>query len=380
MQFARVSAALLSLAVIGCGDDGGNNNPQPDASVTPQPDATERVCVPVMAGTIEFDTYDPGNSYIQWIGPITGGMLPGGTDQVYALSFYDGIEPTLTGTFDLSSGNQSNYSTCAICLLGFADQTVYFQSAGTITLTQDPYDTRFLKATITGLEMQEVTIDEETYVSTPVAGGSCGTFADHTVDRNTAPSAWTCAAETYDDATNCNCMCGALDPDCYIDPLLPVAGCTTGGDVCFNDACVAPPANDTCQTAIALTIGTPVNGTTAGAGRTYDAGLDEPTCTNFAQRGGDVVYSVDLTAGTAYTVTLSGLGAMHDGSISLVGPGAATLCDADPIATCVAGSDAGDDGENDTFTYTPTTTGTYFVIVDGYGLTEGGPFTLAVTQ
>jgi hypothetical protein len=143
---------------------------------------------------------------------------------------------------------------------------------------------------------------------------------------------------------------------------------------------VTPPANDTCAAAIPLVIGTPVMGSTAGAARNYNMGLEGATCTGFAQPGPDVVYSLALTANQTVTVTLSNTAPTYDGSIALLGPGAATICDAAPITTCVKGADATFDGQNETFTYTATTAGTYFVIVDAFGANEGGTFTLNVTS
>jgi hypothetical protein len=173
-------------------------------------------------------------------------------------------------------------------------------------------------------------------------------------------------------------VCGMPDPDCWINTT-PTVGCTTG-QACFRDACVTPPTNDTCATAAAITIGTPVTGDTSGAKRNYDAGLDAVACTGVGQPGPDVVYSVDLAAAQQITVTLSGLAATYDGGVSLVGPGAAALCDANPIATCVAGADDKFAGQTETFMYTATGAGTYFIIVDGYGIEDGGTYTLGVTS
>ncbi len=306
---------------------------------------------------------------------------------MYRFEFYDGIESSLSGTFDLTAGNQNNYSTCAVCVRAFtldADGNVvkqFFQSGGSITLTEDPFTNQKVVGSLTDLQLEEVTIDSQTFVSTPVPGGTCATFGSYSVDHDRVPNAWTCAHTDYDEGTNCNCVCGLPDPDCYVDPTLPVAGCTTAGDACFNDACVTPPTNDTCadaDAATAITIGTPVTGTTAGAGRNYDAGLEGATCTGFSQPGPDVVYKLTLATDQSITVTLSNVAAENDPSVALVGPGTAALCDAAPIATCVAGADGGLSGENETFTYAATA-GDYYIIVDSYSPAVGGAFTLTVT-
>jgi hypothetical protein len=142
------------------------------------------------------------------------------------------------------------------------------------------------------------------------------------------------------------------------------------------------------RTAIPLVIGAAaVSGTTIGAHDNYDAGLEGASCTNFAQPGGDVAYSVVLAASTGYTFTLAGLDATYDGSLSLVGPAAdATACTANPITTCVAGADAGANGATETFSYTTPAAGagTYYVIVDSFAPVTApnseGAFTIGVTS
>jgi hypothetical protein len=378
------SIVLLVASMAGCGDDDGNNNNNtPDAFIIHDVGIDARACGTATGGMLDFGQYD-AQGFISWAGPLTG-TIGGGMQMVYQFEFYGGIESSLAGTFDLKAGNQSNYSTCAICVRAFvlgADGMVakqFFQSGGSITLTQDPLTNKHLIASLTNLQLEEVTVAQQTFVSTPVPGGECANFADYSVDHDRVPNAWTCAKADYDSTTNCNCMCGMPDPDCSI-VTAPVAGCTTATPACFNDTCVAQPANDTCATAAALTIGTPVTGTTAGAARNYNLGLQGATCTGFAQPGPDTVYSLALTANQAITVTLSGTAATYDGSIALVGPGAAAICDASPITTCVAGADEMFDGQNETFTYTATTAGTYFVIVDAFGPNEGGTYTLNVTS
>lgn len=161
----------------------------------------------------------------------------------------------------------------------------------------------------------------------------------------------------------------------------------TNGQICAavigtKGLCVAAPANDTCANAQALTIGAAaVTGNLGGAANNYEAGLDAATCTDFEQPGGDVVYSVALTANQAITVTLSGVSASLDPSIALVGPGAAA-CPATPATavTCLKGADAGTRGAGETFTFTATEAGTYFIIVDTFNDTQGGAFSIAVTS
>ena len=98
------------------------------------------------------------------------------------------------------------------------------------------------------------------------------------------PNSWTCDHAKYNDGVTCDCTCG-FDPDCEPAGSVPVAGCGNASQVCNNDSdtCVTPPANDTCASATAIVINTPVNGTTVNAADNYDAGLDGmgATCTTY---------------------------------------------------------------------------------------------------
>jgi hypothetical protein len=139
------------------------------------------------------------------------------------------------------------------------------------------------------------------------------------------------------------------------------------------------PANDTCQTATSIQVGTPVMGTTVGASANYDSGIE--TCTGFAQPGSDVVYKITLSGAQAITVTLSAPDAAFDPGISLLGPGSAgSVCDAVTV-TCLAGADAAGFGVGESFMFTTPGAGTYYIIVDSYyGPGNGGAFTLNVTS
>ncbi|HEY5951278.1 MAG TPA: hypothetical protein VIV40_37555 [Kofleriaceae bacterium] len=369
---------------VGCGDNG---NSKPDAFIIHDTSPDSRNCGTAMSGTVDFDSYAQftnGTEKLSFVAPITG--IPTQNNVNFVFEFWSGIETPLSGTFALHDGNQANYSSCAICLLAVETDSqgivkTYFQSGGSITLTEDPFTNKHMIASVTDLQLEEVDIAQDAS-STPVVGGSCVSFGSFTADHDKVPNAWTCTHTEYGAGSACDCKCGTPDPDCLVDSA-SVVGCTTT-EACFNDACVTPPMNDTCADATAaafmLTVGTPVTGSTAGAHRDYSAGLDSQTCTGYLQPGPDVVYSVNLTMGTAYTITLSGLDPAYDGGVSLVGPGAATLCDAAPITTCVAGADDKFDGQTETFTYTPTADGTYFLIVDGYSAEDGGAFTLNVTM
>lgn len=156
----------------------------------------------------------------------------------------------------------------------------------------------------------------------------------------------------------------------------------TAGEDIFKDGFdppPPPPVNDTCESATTLLLSTPVSGTTTGATNNYDSGLE--TCTGYTQAGGDVAYSVLLFSGQTVTVTLSNVYPALDASISLLGPGMASVCNAVPV-TCLAGADANAFGGGETFSYPVTQTGTYYIIVDSFytGSKDTGPFTIQVTQ
>ena len=147
-------------------------------------------------------------------------------------------------------------------------------------------------------------------------------------------------------------------------------------DKIFRGDFEPPPPNDTCATATALVIGTSGwAGTTLDATPNYDSGLE--TCTGFPQAGPDVAYSFFVASGTQITVNLVP-DASFDASISLVGPGTPDVCNAVPI-TCLAGSDVGGRGGAESFSYTPATSGVYYIIVDSY-YNYGSNFTMSVTS
>jgi len=164
--------------------------------------------------------------------------------------------------------------------------------------------------------------------------------------------------------------------------MLAVLGALTVGstdaqtaDKIFRGDFEGPPHNDTCENATALVIGTSGwAGTTLDATPNYDSGLE--TCTGFPQAGPDVVYSLVVSAGQQITVSLTPDPSL-DASIALLGPGTPSVCNAVPV-TCLAGSDVGFNGGAESFSYTPATTGVYYIIVDSY-YNYGSDFTISVT-
>jgi len=149
----------------------------------------------------------------------------------------------------------------------------------------------------------------------------------------------------------------------------------------FHDGIELPPPaspNDTCASATPISIGGSTIGTTVGAHADYDSGLEG--CTGFAQAGADVAYKIILTSSQTITMQLSTSDVTFDASISLLGPGTAAVCNSIPI-TCLAGVDEAGFGGTESFTYSATASGTYYVVVDSYYTSpSGGAFTLKVTS
>ena len=131
-----------------------------------------------------------------------------------------------------------------------------------------------------------------------------------------------------------------------------------------------PPVNDTCAGAIELTRCTAgsVNGTLQWATNNYDPAVPGPSCTGYAAAGKDVTYKVALEAGDGVTLTYTPTG--YDASLYIVS-------DCSNMATCVAGSDLCCSGTAEPISWVCPTTGTYYIICDGYGTNVGGAFTLA---
>jgi hypothetical protein len=91
------------------------------------------------------------------------------------------------GSFDLASmgdAGNANYETCEQCVLVFVDvdettnveAAIMFQTAGTLVVAGLPSSNE-VSVTLSDASFTEVTIDDTTFVSTPVAGGLCTDFA-----------------------------------------------------------------------------------------------------------------------------------------------------------------------------------------------------------
>ena len=106
----------------------------------------------------------------------------GGPDRdLIRLEFYNnGLGAS--GTIDLSTPPNNNYSNCEVCLIVLVDldagsqaAKILFPSAGAINISNitPPGTALELDVSFIGLRVVEVTINGATFESTPVAGGSC---------------------------------------------------------------------------------------------------------------------------------------------------------------------------------------------------------------
>jgi hypothetical protein len=102
-----------------------------------------------------------------------------------------------TGTFDLASGVDTNYATCASCLLGYGDTSSggagdpYFQTGGTLTINSlDAGATSgTITGTVSGLTLTHVSIATSTFQSTPLGDGCDVAVADFSFTANLTDAA-----------------------------------------------------------------------------------------------------------------------------------------------------------------------------------------------
>jgi len=139
---------------------------------------------------------------------------------------------------------------------------------------------------------------------------------------------------------------------------------------CIPNPCPQPPINDTCASAIVVprcANGTML-GTTYLATGNYDPGEPWPSCTGSHEYGPDVVYRFDLFRGDVLNVTLYPF--RTDAGIYLV-----TDC-SDVHGSCVAGADFTLYAQPEYLNYSVLTTGSYYLIIDGFYQYAAGEFQL----
>ena len=167
-----------------CGSDGcgGTCGEGCDGNTTCNAEQTS--CVPYVCTEIELNLSEgfinSNDFYQTTYTPFTGDEAL--TDN-FQIQLYSDIEYEYE--YDLSG---TNFEDCDLCLLVFEDvqsttgsrNKEYFQQKGKITFATSGTN---VKATLSDIRLEEVEIDwaNETYVSVPVAGGSCLTIKDTTI-------------------------------------------------------------------------------------------------------------------------------------------------------------------------------------------------------
>lgn len=189
----------------------------------------------------DFGLVNPAGPFV-YIGTPNPALATDLEDQ-FRLELYD---DTLTGSFDLTDGDDANYATCLNCFLVYQDidqaagsATFFFQAGGTVDYGASVPP--LVAGSVTDLTLVEVTIDPETFESAPVPGGACLHVASLDFDIQ-APKDWTCAVDQWNGGAGngCDCECGAHDPDCDLEPAEVVDGCGKG-EVCgAGDTCIPP--------------------------------------------------------------------------------------------------------------------------------------------
>lgn len=220
----------------------------------------EDACIPVSLGPVRFSFQDDVSTHYE--AQLTTTIDTAVPDYL-VLQFFnynERIGDLGIGSFALNDGANGNYGACTECVLVFVDQLdanatptrTFFQSAGTITLTQNPRETRNLAGSLRGLQLVESTIGGPSLESAPVPGGACLVVDDLELDVRYVPAGWTCEPERFNAGDGvCDCNCGDVDDDCFSDPApTTVIGCEEGEacrfDFVFGGA-ATPKCVETCD-------------------------------------------------------------------------------------------------------------------------------------
>lgn len=176
----RIPLLVASVVLVGCGDDG---QARPDATMIVQPDAAPRPCTATpMYGTVTptdevaSRDLDTNPTQIFYDGSLNADAL---VDNLSLQLFKElGVFTTgeiVPGAVALT-GPEVNYETCGACVLIYTDidpvsgteDSVYMATAGTLNLMEVSPN---LRGTLSNVTFTHVTIDADTFASTPV--GDC---------------------------------------------------------------------------------------------------------------------------------------------------------------------------------------------------------------
>lgn len=244
-----VLALLLAPLLPGCSCPGTMVPGAPDAG-TDGGDALD--CQLIEVGDIKLDVQQDVQTL--YSAELETDLGTGVTDFLvfHFVNVNERVGPLGAGTFSLTDEPNDNRGTCAECVSVFEDQlnetavpqAVFFQSEGSITLDVNPR-TQILEGVLEDVVLVEVTIDGATLESTPVRGGRCLRLPRLELDYRYVPPDWTCDPALYQSGGECNCACGAPDPDCTCDPFMDpdcspvIEDDCPDGTACTIEGCVA---------------------------------------------------------------------------------------------------------------------------------------------
>lgn len=170
-------------------------------------------------------------------------QLVGGAEDFLGIQFYAGanFDGDATGEFELGTGIDDNYESCGRCVLverdasaiGNAGNTRFFATSGTLVIDEDSeqMDGRPI-LTLSDVTLVEVTIDPNTFISTPVQGGDCYHVSSYSLELPT-PS-WSCPVDSWGDNV-CDCGCDAPDLECVTTGIGACDACTSPGSCAQTD-------------------------------------------------------------------------------------------------------------------------------------------------
>ena len=159
---------------------------------------------------------------------------------------------------------------------------------------------------------------------------------------------------------------------------------TTGkGKFTLEAKTVTVPANNTCTGAKALTFTSgkaKVTGDTSLATNTVKITSSTGSCTGVAVLGSDLWYKLSAKAGKKYSITVTPSTSPSYNVAYMVLPACATTG-----AKCITGADSGYSGTKESGTFTPSTTGDYYIVITSRYTPKqysyaNGTFTLEVAE
>jgi len=161
------------------------------------------------------------NAHAQYTSLYSGSYTPGtGSDLEDQIRFNLDLFQT-PGSFDLTSENNSNFATCAQCVMIYEDinpadgkeAKMYFQQQGKMVIEQMDTDEHGKlsgksSGNITGVRVEEVVLDQN-MVSIPIPGGSCIEITDGEWDTGVCKPH--CEEGAICTADGCGGICGCTN-------------------------------------------------------------------------------------------------------------------------------------------------------------------------